>query len=123
MKVNRTAKTAIDIFNDILEKETLSRSDLDFIIERIDVFTDRIEITLKANIDALLRLEPHKGLTANFNCDTVNIAQTVTQKSSNKRDKVIRVNVFSKGDPSQNTLIQSEAFAIAVAGAAEGEHT
>ncbi len=99
VKVNRTAKTAIDIFNDILEKETLSRSDLDFIIERIDVFTDRIEITLKANIDALLRLEPHKGLTANFNCDTVNFAQTVTQKSSNKRDKVIRVNVFSKGDP------------------------
>ncbi len=28
-----------------------------------------------------------------------------------------------EGDPSQNTLIQSEAFAIAVAGAAEGEHT
>ncbi len=99
VKVNRTAKTAIDIFNDILEKKTLSRSDLDFIIERIDVFTDRIEIKLKANIDALLRLEPHKGLTANFNCDTVNIAQTVTQKSPNKRDKVIRVNVFSKGDP------------------------
>ncbi len=98
VKVNRTAKTAIDIFNDILEKETLSRSDLDFIIERIDVFTDRIEITLKPNIDALLRLEPQRGLTANFNCDTANIAKIVTQKSSNKRDKVIRVNVFSKGD-------------------------
>ncbi len=30
---------------------------------------------------------------------------------------------FGRGDPSQNTLIQSEAFAIAVAGAAEGVHT
>ena len=99
MRVNRTAKTAIDIFNDIIEKDALTRADLEVIIEKILVYEDRIEITLKPNIDALLRLEPQKGLTANFNCDTVNIEQTVTQKSSNKRDKVIRVNVFSKGDP------------------------
>ena len=99
VRVNRTAKTAIDIFNDIIEKDALTRADLEVIIEKILVYEDRIEITLKPNIDALLRLEPQKGLTANFNCDTVNIEQTVTQKSSNKRDKVIRVNVFSKGDP------------------------
>lgn len=99
VRINRTAKTAIDIFNDIIDKDTLSRCDLELIIEKILVFEDRIEITLKSNIDALLRLEPEKGLTANFNCDTVNIEKTVTQKSSNKRDKVIRVNVFSKGDP------------------------
>lgn len=99
VRINRTAKTAIDIFNDIIEKDSLSRCDLELIINKIIVFEDRIEITLKPNIDALLRLEPQKGLTANFNCDTVNIEQTVTQKSSNKRDKVIRVNVFSKGDP------------------------
>ena len=99
VRINRTAKTAIDIFNDIIDKDSLSRSDLEMIIEKILVFEDRIEITLKPNIDALLRLEPEKGLTANFNCDTVNIQQTVTQKSPNKRDKVIRVNVFSKGDP------------------------
>ena len=98
VRVNRTAKTALDIFNDIIEKDALTRADLEVIIEKILVYEDRIEITLKPNIDALLRLEPQKGLTANFNCDTVNIEQTVTQKSSNKRDKVIRVNVFSKGD-------------------------
>ena len=99
VRINRTAKTAIDIFNDIIEKDSLSRCDLEMIINKIMVFEDRIEITLKPNIDALLRLEPQKGLTANFNCGTVNIEQTVTQKSPNKRDKVIRVNVFSKGDP------------------------
>ena len=99
VRVNRTAKTAIDIFNDIIEKDSLSRSDLEVIIERIDVFEDKVEIKLKSNIDALLRLEPQKGLTANFNCDTVNISKTVTQKSPCRKDKVIRVNVFSEGDP------------------------
>lgn len=99
VRVNRTAKTAIDIFNDIIDKERLSRTDLEVIIEKVLVYEDRVEIKLKSNIDALLRLDAGKGLTANFNCDTVNIEQTVTQKSSNKRDKVIRVNVFSKGDP------------------------
>ena len=99
VRINRTAKTAFDIFNDIIEKDSLSRADLEVIIERILVYEDRIEIALKSNIDALLRLEPQKGITANFNPDTANIEQTVTQKSSNKRDKVIRVNVFSEGDP------------------------
>ena len=99
VRINRTAKTAFDIFNDIIEKDSLSRADLEVIIEKILVYEDRIEIALKSNIDALLRLEPQKGITANFNPDTANIEQTVTQKSSNKRDKVIRVNVFSEGDP------------------------
>ncbi len=99
VRVNRTAKTAIDIFNDIIEKDTLTRADLEVIIEKILVFEDKVEIKLKSNIDALLRLEPQKGLTANFNCDTVNISKTVTQKSPCRKDKVIRVNVFSEGDP------------------------
>lgn len=99
VRINRTAKTAFDIFNDIIEKDSLSRADLEVIIEKILVYEDRIEIALKSNIDALLRLEPQKGITANFNPDTANIEQTVTQKSPNKRDKVIRVNVFSEGDP------------------------
>ena len=99
VRINRTAKTAIDIFNDIIEKDSLSRADLDVIIEKILVCEDRIEIALKPNIDALLRLDPAKGLTANFNPDTGDIAQEITQKSPNRRGKVIRVNVFSKGDP------------------------
>ncbi len=99
VRINRTAKTAFEIFNDIIENDSLGRADLEVIIEKILVYEDRIEITLKSNIDALLRLEPQKGITANFNPDTANIEQMVTQKSSNKRDKVIRVNVFSEGDP------------------------
>ena len=99
VRLNRTAKTAIDIFGDIIEKDKLSRSDLEMIVEKILVFEDRIEISLKPNIDALLRLDPQKGLTANFNCGTVNISKTFTKKSPCKKDKVIRVNVISEGDP------------------------
>lgn len=99
VRLNRTAKTAIDIFGDIIEKDKLSRSDLEMIVEKILVFEDRIEISLKPNIDALLRLDPQKGLTANFNCGTVNISKTFTKKSPCKKDKVIRVNVFGEGDP------------------------
>ena len=80
-------------------KDHLSRTDLEVLIDRISVYEDRVDIRLRSNIDALLRLDPAKGLTANFNPDTGDIAQEITQKSPNRRGKVIRVNVFSKGDP------------------------
>ena len=99
LRVNRTARTAIGIFSDIIAKDHLSRTDLEVLIDRISVYEDRVDIRLRSNIDALLRLDPAKGLTANFNPDTGDIAQEITQKSPNRRGKVIRVNVFSKGDP------------------------
>ena len=114
LRVNRTARTAIEIFSDIIAKDHLSRTDLEVLIDRISVYEDRVDIRLRSNIDALLRLDPAKGLTANFNSDTGDIAQEITQKSPNRRGKVIRVNVFSKGDPSMNTLIQSEVLAVAL---------
>ncbi len=99
VRINRTAKTAIDIFNDIIEKDKLTRSDLEVIIEKIIVYEDRVEVQLKSNIDALLRLDTERGLTANFNYDTADIEQSVTQITSNRKPKVYRVNVLCKGDP------------------------
>lgn len=99
VRVNRTAKTAIDIFNDIIEKDKLTRADLEVIIDKVIVYEDRVEVQLKANIDALLRLDTEKGLTANFNQGTADIVQTVTQKVSNRKPKVYRVNVLCEGDP------------------------
>ncbi len=99
VRINRTAKTAIDIFNDIIEKDKLSRTDLDVIAEKITVYENRVEIMLKSNIDALLRLDLEKGLNANFNQDTADITQTVTQKVRNWKPKVYRVNVLCEGDP------------------------
>lgn len=49
------AKTAIDVFRDILEKDKLERNDLELLIDRILVFEDHLEIKLKTDIDTLLR--------------------------------------------------------------------
>lgn len=55
-RINRLAKTAIDIFNDILNKKNLDKKDLELIIDKIIVFEDRIHVKLKADIDNLLKI-------------------------------------------------------------------
>ena len=55
IQVNRTAKTALEVFDDILAKPKLDRNDLQLIIQKIRVFEDHIEVLLKADIDSLLR--------------------------------------------------------------------
>ena len=57
IRVNRTAKTAIDIFYDILDRDKLERSDLELLIDRIIVYEDHLEIKLQSDIDTLLRCE------------------------------------------------------------------
>ena len=56
IRINRLAKTAIDIFNDILNKKNLDKKDLELIIDKIIVFEDRIHVKLKADIDNLLKI-------------------------------------------------------------------
>ncbi len=56
IRINRLAKTAIDIFNDILNKKNLDKKDLKLIIDKIIVFEDRIHVKLKADIDNLLKV-------------------------------------------------------------------
>ena len=58
LQVNRVAKTALEVFDDILNKEHLDRQDLQLIIEKIKVYEDHLEIQLKADIDAIL----HAGM-------------------------------------------------------------
>ncbi len=113
VRVNRVAKTVIDLFNDILEKDKLDKNDLHLIIDRIIVYEEHIEIKLKADVDELLRtgtIEHFKndgsGEAANFNSDTENIeistedySTVAAQRARNQRDKVFRVNVISGGDP------------------------
>lgn len=55
IQVNRVAKTAVEVFDDILAKPRLDRNDLQLIIRKIRVFEDHIEIQLKADIDGILR--------------------------------------------------------------------
>ncbi len=102
ISMNRTAKTVMEVFDAILNKNALTKADVDFIIDRIDVFTDRIEIKLKADIDELLRigvpeeLKPEsEAISANFSKGTGNISSQITTSKGNP----LSVNVISDGDP------------------------
>ena len=99
IRINRVAKTAIDVFNDILEKPSLDRNDLNLMIEKIRVYEDHIEVQLKADIDSLLKTGALPEDTVNFNSGTENIENTLVQSSKNHEDKVFRVSVISSGDP------------------------
>lgn len=108
IKANRVAKTVLEIFDDILNKPALQKNDLDFILEKIIVYTDRIEIYLKADIDALLQygeLAKEPALvgeaSANFNSDVKNILSEsrIVVSAKNRKDKVFNVNVICNGDP------------------------
>lgn len=100
--MNRTAKTVIEVFDAILDKNALTKADVDFIIDRIDVFTDRIEIKLKADIDELLRIgvpeelmTESEAVSANFNQGTGNISSQIITSKGNS----LSVNIISDGDP------------------------
>ncbi len=99
IKVNRAAKTALEVFRDILQKDTLDRNDLELIIRRIRVYEDHLEIELKADVDTLIRCgELEKA--ANFEQGSMDILKTeLVQSSFHRKDKVYTVNVISGGDP------------------------
>ena len=99
IRINRVAKTAMDVFHDILEKPALDRNDLNLMIEKIKVYEDHIEVQLKADIDSLLKTGALPEDAVNFNSGTENIENTLVQSSKNHEDKVFRVSVISSGDP------------------------
>ncbi len=102
IQVNRVAKTAREVFRDILDKPSLDRNDLELIIQKIRVFEDRLEIRLQADIDAILQVGIREE-AVNFKDGTERIEKvlktTLIQESSKHSDKVFRVHVISSGDP------------------------
>ena len=103
IRVNRAAKTALEVFDDILIKEKLERNDLELIIRKIRVFEDHIEVQLQADVDSLLRcgtLPETLEDAANFPDGTKDISPiTIVQSAERRPDKVFRANVISDGDP------------------------
>lgn len=91
IRANRAAKTAMEVFDDIITKPHLEKQDLELIIERIKVYEDRVEIQLKADIDTLLR----RGELPEPDTEPV----TVLQTSTHHPDRAISANVISDGDP------------------------
>ncbi|MEQ2455757.1 stage V sporulation T C-terminal domain-containing protein [Flavonifractor hominis] len=99
IQVNRAARTAMEVFGDILSKDRLERNDLELIIRQIKVYEDRLEIQLQADIDAILRSETLED-TVNFKAGMEHISPvTIVQTSQKRPDKVFHANVISDGDP------------------------
>ena len=108
VNLNRKARTVIDIFDDILEKDKLDKTDLNFIIEKIVVYTDHIDIKLRPDIDALLKIGGSDAVAAakenavNFELgiDSDDPSHYLLScKVRNQKAKAIGVNVISDGDP------------------------
>lgn len=106
IRANRAAKTAMEVFDDILTKPHLEKQDLELIIERIYVYEDHVEIKLKADIDTLLRkgeypLENENddggegGGSGGGGTEPVSVVQSATHHA----DKVLSANIVSEGDP------------------------
>ena len=116
IRVNRAARTAMEVFRDILNKERLERRDLELIIQKIKVYEDRLEIQLQADVDSILRsgtlsegaaeeaavaamAEVPEG-TVNFKPGMGHISPvTIVQEAKQHPDKVFHANVISDGDP------------------------
>ena len=120
IRINRLARTVIDVFNDIIDKPKLDKVDLQLIIDRIVVFGNHIDVKLKADVDAILHAEGcrEEGIPANFDYDskvTLNgdgrrstlymgrenrpDTTKVRLKTRNKPERLFTVNVISSGDP------------------------
>ena len=101
----------LEIFDDIINKPALDKNDLNFIIDKIVVFENRIEIHLKADIDCLLKYGTlteqqlvtvgADGSAENFNQGT-KIGKSAGQLAAavtDSRGRNLSVNVISNGDP------------------------
>ena len=99
IRVNRAAKLAMDVFQEILEKDKLDRRDLDLLIQKILVYEDHIEVQLQPDIDTLLKSGMLED-AANFKEGMEDSLQiTLVQESDRHLDKVFHANVINEGDP------------------------
>ena len=107
IQVNRAAKTAMEVFDDILNKPKLDRNDLQLIIRKIRVYEDHIEVQLQADVDSILRsgtLSEEKpesvAAMAPVRADDIRPYEIqITQESDKHTGKVFTVKVISNGDP------------------------
>ncbi|MEY8318266.1 stage V sporulation T C-terminal domain-containing protein [Oscillospiraceae bacterium 50-58] len=107
IQVNRAAKTAMEVFDDILNKPKLDRNDLQLIIRKIRVYEDHIEVQLQADVDSILRsgtLPEEKpesvAAMAPVRADDIRPYEIqITQESDKHTGKVFTVKVISNGDP------------------------
>lgn len=99
IQVNRAARTALEVFQDILNKDHLERNDLELIIDHIKIYEDHLEIQLQADVDAILQSAAQEE-AVNFKSGIENIVSCrIVQSATHQKDKVFDVHVISDGDP------------------------
>lgn len=81
VKANRIAKDVLEIFDSMIEKQSLDKNDVAFIVDRITVRNDSVEVKLKADIDKLLHCGKSDG------------------NSGRNMDVTLCVNSVNNGDP------------------------
>ena len=106
-QITNTARTVIEVFDRILAAEHLSHKDLTFVVERITVYSDSIEVALKSDVQKLL-------CSGVCKTDEIDESAMVIQLSTNHPSKELKlliecenepknsdfaVNGFSNGDP------------------------
>ncbi|MDE6261154.1 MAG: recombinase family protein [Oscillospiraceae bacterium] len=104
IRVNRAAKTAMEVFDDILNKEKLERADLELIIQKIVVYEDHLDIRLQADVDSILQSgalpeEKPEAVAAMAHVSARPYEIEIVQESDKHNDKVFSVRVISNGDP------------------------
>jgi hypothetical protein len=115
-RIKEIARDALQIFDEIIQKDKLTRKDLEFIIERIVIYTDRIEVRLRADIDVIFNMEGSVSVNSRGNIEkTIEIAQS----TPNHKDKIYHANVDSKGDPLLTTLTKKEKGIFALSSLAD----
>lgn len=93
VRTTRAAKSALDVFDDIINKEYLDKRDVEFLVDRITVYDDHIDIQLKADISTLLNL-----------CDTKPQDEDLTYTPPpHSPTKPKSVGIISEGDPLETT--------------------
>jgi len=107
VRVKRAAQTAMEVFDEVLEKEHLDARDIHLILDKIAVFEDHLEIRLKPDIDGILRCGtmPDGGEelrkdeeTGDFSANG-DLKVEIIQRTKNRSDKKLFVNVINDGDP------------------------
>lgn len=104
IRVNRAAKTAMEVFDDILAKDKLDRNDLQLIIEKIVVFENHLDIHLKADVDSILQSgtlpeDKPEAVAAMAPASPRPYEIQIVQESGRHNDKIFTVKVISDGDP------------------------
>ena len=104
IRVNRAAKTVMEVFDDILNKEKLERADLELIIQKIVVYEDHLDIRLQADVDSILQSgtlpeEEPEAVAAMAPVNSRPYEIEIVQESDKHHNKVFSVRVISDGDP------------------------